>query len=251
MKRALSRILKFVGVAIFSIIGLAIAINLIIAPKPETKHYDLSTQQIVLFSSYLMDDYLLSRDAEKTLIAKEQWDQILSISGHANARKIIADFEENEVSSHQKYKGKWIVRGKVFGIHNDIKGATVFLDNQYQIGAFNAKINDMDFAASLSKGDIIEVVCNDIDEAVTIIYGDDCEAYNSWITAEIKFLTLNPNRFLNSIQENQTRENFNKFLDGISMLQTDSACYDDFKSTECKAEFQSIHENTLRDTGET
>ena len=70
LKRALSRILKFVGVAIFSIIGLAIAINLIIAPKPETKHYDLSTQQIVLFSSYLMDDYLLSRDAEKTLIAK-------------------------------------------------------------------------------------------------------------------------------------------------------------------------------------
>lgn len=122
-----------------------------------------------------------------------------------SALKYYADYQQNEVSADQKYKGNTLLlQGMVFGINKDYSDQ-VYLsilgsNNYYGIDRIHANLlpTELQTASKLVKGDIVQLICT----GGTMIMGfpilDDCQIHgidqeqHQRITGSTKYLPAKP-----------------------------------------------------------
>ena len=236
---------KCVRVTIIFFVFLFVMAQIDASNDPSFEGNKLTKQQVNLISSSLIEDYNSSRTNSESAISEENWDTILGVHGQVTAREILKDFKNNEISAMQKYQGYWQISGKVHEINNTFGGALVSLDNTTSFIGLNAKVANMNLASSYIIGDNIKLICNGVDEAVTLVYGNDCDDYNDWVVSKIKYFAHHPQKFVKAINDNETRERFQKILTAFSQLGTNSKCYQDLKSDECKNELNLLAKNPI------
>lgn len=181
------------GVIIFG--GLLILLNLFIEIQKNTSNpinleshsLNLNEIQTQLYYRFLEDDFINSQQANGfPLIESNIWLNLLGISGKAQANSILQDFDKNEVAAVQKYSGRWIITGEIASVDDSFGHATVMLGDRHRFQFFNAEIENKERAAFYHKGQVIDLFCNRIEEAVTFVYGFDCLDYNDWIGGALK-----------------------------------------------------------------
>ncbi len=207
--------------------------------SPSLNGRSLNDNQIKLMNLFLINDYNTAWLGGDSGFNKDTWDKILEINGRVTAKSILKDFKQNEVSAVKKYQGLWRVSGIVQDIDDNITGSTVALDGEFSWSAFNAKIKDKNTVTNYSKGDNVKLICSGIDETISIVYGNNCNDYGSWVSEQLRKISQNPKRYTSHISDSKIHSAINKIFGSISYIDDTSECYVNVQSDGCRADLLS------------
>lgn len=191
----------------------------------------LEGKQHDFYYMLLEEDFLAAHNERmESLLTKEQWHQSLSIAGTTTASEILKAFKSNEVAAVNRFQGPWIITGTVISIEDSFGSAIVALGTTGRFFNFDAQLENKARAAQYIVGDKIDVYCEQIVEAATLIYGRDCQDYRDWKSKA----------FANASQWLQKENIKVKSLPAhmiikkmASLVPDDSICYEDFSSSAC------------------
>ena len=186
----------------------------------------------------LEEDFLAAHNERmESLLTKEQWHQSLDIAGTTTASKILKAFNSNEVAAVNRFQGPWLISGTVISIEDSFGSASVTLGTTDRFFNFNAQLENKARAAQYTIGDTIDIYCERIVEAATLIYGRDCQDYRDWKSKA----------FANASQWLQKENIKVKSLPVhiiikkmASLVPDDSICYEDFSSSACSDHLEYI-----------
>ena len=118
--------------------------------------------------------------------------EIYKIEGKVSARALDNEYNANEVSADEKYKGKYIwVTGTVHSINKGILGSPYLaLNGRNMFLPLHADF-DKDSAKELAKvrkGSTVNLVCRVKNYAVGTVMMDECENISSWTSRNERFV---------------------------------------------------------------
>lgn len=204
-----------------------------------------SPQHEQFFYSVLEQDYQEALKSNDTILSSKQWFDVLGIMGITEAKDILSDFKKNEVKAVQKYRGSWLIEGRVTAIDNSFGKAIVGIGNTSELFNFNAEIKDKNRAASYNIGEPIQIYCRSITEMATLVNGLDCSDYRDWKDNAFKWAAKKKQNLI--VRNGRTfKETQDLIKLGINHLPTDSTCFSDVNDKLCLEEYLAVMNNVNR-----
>lgn len=114
------------------------------------------------------------------------WNQVAHIEGRISAKKLVAEYGENEVAADAKYKGKYvIVDGTVSQVGKDIASDAFITispsDNFFEgVQAYPVKKKE-DAVGQLRKGQKISAVCKIEGQMIGFVVGRECDSDSAYL----------------------------------------------------------------------
>jgi hypothetical protein len=126
--------------------------------------------------------------------------RLLKIDMVVSAESYAKDYDDNEISADQKYKGKkLLVSGKIESINKDItNNGYISLDGHKPFYGLQARLTKagMESAAALKKRQVVYLVCDSGMKVATITTVRNCERYSRHLESMRPELENNVEQFL-------------------------------------------------------
>ena len=202
------------------------------------ENISLEGKQHDFYYMLLEEDFLAAHNERmESLLTKEQWHQSLNIAGTTTDSEILNAFKSNEVAAVNKFQGPWIISGTVISIEDSFGSASVALGTTDRFFNFNAQLENKARAAQYTIGDTIDVYCERIVEAATLIYGRGCQDYRDWKSKAF----ANASQWLQKENIKVKSLPVHILLKKMaSLVPDDSICYEDFSSPACSDHLEYI-----------
>lgn len=169
-----------------------------------------------------------------SLLNADAWMKELQVKGTQQANRILKEFKDNEVAAAQKYDAPWIIEGRITKIDDGFLSATIGLDGD-RFFNLDAEMKNKDRVATYKKGDSVKLYCENISEAVTLIFVHDCVDFNDWL--KISVIKAEKSLYRTNTQFRDQSDNLKQI---ISNLSEEHICYNDLTAQNCKKLFKAL-----------
>ena len=202
----------------------------------------LNKLESAVYSAIIYDDLCTLVDDGESLVASKG--VISPVPMIVSSKKLQAEYEKNEVSADQQYKGKQIsVSGIVQGIDKTI-GDTIMIglnggSNPFIYPRAIIEPKYENWAGSLIKGDKVGMICNGNGMAIGSASLSDCIPSYDWADGMAKDIINNTKAGLEN--KNEFFVKMVKVTKGISSkLKTNSKCLVEHSHKECMEEIENV-----------
>lgn len=164
----MKKLLKWILILLVVFVGLVVLIG-IFGDNKSAKPAQSASENVTM-----QDEQLQQEDGENAQ-AEESVEQAIEVS----SLQLSKDYENNEIAADKKYKGNLLqVTGKVQGIDSDFSNdAVVLLNANNQFMSVRATGDEAfnEYAATLSKGKSITLLCRGNGEVIGSASLKDCQ----------------------------------------------------------------------------
>jgi hypothetical protein len=185
-----------------------------------TQKYKLSNFEHNILQTVLDDEVKAFTNGDEALLG-----QRLGLK-YVTGSKLASAYDANEAAADKEYKGKQLfVTARVDSINKGIGGSPYFVIRGGVLGAqahFERKYND--YAASVSKGEIVKLVCEGNGYIITSAMLDDCVPAQDVAKREANDVLKQIARVLNGASGDQTAKQMVLGVVSLAKVIPEAAC---------------------------